>query len=496
MERYVIAVDNGGTAIKAGLYDGEGRQVALAREASVATSSGAGRVEIDLDDLWAANARCIRAVIAEAGVEPEQIVSVGFAGQGKGLYAVDAEGRQVRRAITSADDRARDHADRWNRDGTAEAVGRITLQGVFSSHPTALLAWLRDAEPEAYARIRWVFSMKDYLVMRATGRAVSDPSNQSGNSFMNLRTRDYDPEILRLLGIPEIIGKLPPLVEATDVVGPVTDEAREAWGCGPATSVIAGLFDVNATALAAGVIDDGTLCMITGTAGVNVYASPTPVTGGAVAMNSYYCVPGYFIVEEGSNSSVGTLEWVIEALFADRVMKDERYAVLEAEASSVAPDASDTVFLPYFSGDAGSGRAKGTWIGMVPSDRRPHLVRAAYEGIAFAHRRHVDRMLAATGGAPRLRIAGGGVNSALFLQTLADTFQQPIEVTEDAELGLRGIAAAALVATGILPELQAAVGAATRIVEPEPAVASVYARKYARFTAALDALASLWEPTT
>lgn len=497
MGRYVIAVDNGGTVIKAGMYDGDASQVAVAREPSVATSPGAGRVEIDLEELWSANSRCIRSVIATSGVSPEEIEAVGFAGQGKGLYVVDEVGAPIRPAITSADDRARDYAARWARNGTSRAVGERTLQGLFSSHPVALLAWLKNHEPESYARVRWVFSMKDYLVLRATGRAISDYSNQSGNSLMNLATRDYDPEILRLLGIAEIEGKLPPLLEATDVVGSVTGDVRKEWGCGPGTRVIAGLFDVNATALAAGIVDDRTLCMITGTAGVNIYASPHPVGGGSVAMNSYYCVPGYFIVEEGSNSSIGTLEWVIDCLFADQPPPgDSRYAIVEAEASSVAPEASEAVFLPYFSGDSDTGRAKGTWIGMLASDRRPHLLRAAYEGIAFAHKRHVDRMLAVAGGTPRLRVAGGGVHSALFLQILADAFQTPIEVAPDSDLGLRGVAAAALVGAGIQPELKATLPTNVRRVEPRPELEPLYARKYLRFIQALDTLAPLWEPST
>jgi L-xylulokinase len=498
--RYVIGVDSGGTYVKAGLFDEAGRRLGLVRRPSVTRKMHGGRVEIDLEALWGANSACVRDVIAESGVAPDEIACIGFAGQGKGLYMLGDGGQVIRAAITSADTRASAHVERWQADGSARSVSSRTLQGLYSSHPVSILAWLKDGEPDIYAKVRWVFSMKDYLVFRSTGRVISDFSNQSGNSLVNLESGDYDPEILRTLDIPEIISKLPPMLHATEIAGDVTARAAMDLGCAPGTKVIAGMFDVNASALAAGLVDENTLCVITGTAGVNVYASREPVRDGSVAMNSLYCIPGYYLIEEGSNSSLGCLEWVLGLLFSHEVAKareagDDFYLQSERIASAVSVDHSDAAFLPYLSGDGGYGPAGGVWLGMSLSDGRAHLLRTVYEGVAFAHKRHVERLLRNRSAPASIRVAGGGVHSPFFLQVLADVLQAPIELTECDELGVLGVSIAAGIAMGRYPDFVDAVNHLVplgRTVLPNAKACDSYTRKYARFTAAADKLNGLW----
>ncbi len=502
MTRYVIGVDSGGTFIKAGLYDEDGALRAIEREPSRTTAHPDGRVEIDLDELWRAVARCVRSLVHGSGIDPVDLAGIGFAGQGKGLYAIDAGGDPVGPAITSADNRAEPQVRRWRANGSAARVSALTLQGVYSSHPVSILAWLKENDPDAYRRIRWVLSMKDYLVHRATGVVASDFGIQSGNSFVNLRTRSYDAEILDLLGLPELMPALPPLVDATDVVGVLTPGAAEELGCAAGTPVISGMFDVHAAAVAAGLVDESAICMITGTAGVNVYAATEPVADGSVAMNSLYCLPGLVLVEEGSNSSIGGLGRVVDDLYATEGQAAEaagtsRFAAVERVAAAVAPEDGDVVYLPYAAGDEGLGSARASWVGIGPATGRDHLLRAAYEGFAFAHRRHVDRLTASRGGPAVLRVAGGGASSPLFVQILADVLGAPVHVMPEAELGVRGVAMATGVAVGLCPSLAEAVERSSpgaRTVAPDPATAATYERKYARFTRTVEALRTLSDP--
>ena len=122
MGRYVIGVDNGGTFIKAALYDEHGRMVSLAREASRTIIPEPGRVEINLNELWAINCRCIAQVLAESG----EVECVGFAGQGKGVYAVDSNGIAFRNGITSSDNRSWQYTKQWMEDGTGDKVRPMT----------------------------------------------------------------------------------------------------------------------------------------------------------------------------------------------------------------------------------------------------------------------------------------------------------------------------------------------------------------------------------
>jgi L-xylulokinase len=331
--------------------------------------------------------------------------------------------------------------------------------------------------------------MKDYLVFRATGQIATDVSIQSGNGFVNLNTQAYDPQILELLGLPEIADKLAPLSYPAEVVGQVTPAAADDLGLAAGTGVVAGLFDVDATALAAGLVDGADLCLITGTAGVNVYLADRPVPGRAVAMNSLYCIPGQFLVEEGSNSSVGYIDWVAQVLYPDlwdqsAAAGTSVYPALEAAVTAVAATAGDAVFLPYLAGDEHSGDSRGVWYGLTATDRRDHLLRAAYEGIVFAHRRHVERLLAARAAPATLRLAGGGANSRFFVQLAADVFQAPLTLCDHAELGVRGVGLVAAIAAGFYPDFATAaagLASAPRVVQPDPGLAELDERNYPRF---------------
>lgn len=174
---------------------------------------------------------------------------------------VDANGACFRHAITSSDTRSWKYVERWRQDGTADKVFAKTFQAVSEGQPVSILAWMKDNEPENYRRCRWVFSMKDFFVYRMTGEPVADYCNQSGNNYINLAVNRYDPEILSLLGIAEIENKLPPLWNAADVCGCVTAEAAALCGLAPNTKVVAGMFDVGATAVASGLVDSEKLCI-------------------------------------------------------------------------------------------------------------------------------------------------------------------------------------------------------------------------------------------
>ncbi|OJX97331.1 MAG: hypothetical protein BGO96_05175 [Micrococcales bacterium 73-15] len=513
LAHYIVSVDSGGTYIKAGVFTPSGERLSLARLPSVTVARPGGHVELDLDALWGACATAVRLAVEQAGVAPEEIDVIGFAGQGKGLYAVDAAGQPIGPAITSADSRADAIASRWRREGVTARVRAITGQGVFGSQPTALLAWLKSADPAAYSSIRWLLTMKDYLVLRATGRAVSDASNMSGNGLLRLDTLSYDPRILAELGIEEAQAWLPPMLTGTDLVGTLTQEAAAALGCSTSTRVASGLFDVNAAALAAGCTDESTLCVITGTAGVGVYASAELPPPGSVALTSAYCLPGLYLVEEGSNSSVGVLEWVRSTLFPEgleytvefrslpldvRTRCTNEYERLEALAQS--SHESEVVFLPYLAGDGGTGRAAGCWIGLTTTDGRAELARAAYEGVAFAHRRLVDRLLSARRTPPdRIRLAGGGARSPLWSQMLADCLASPVEVSAEEELGLAGTALAAATAADLTtldgwdrPTLSHGDTDVGRTVSPSPERITHMALGYRRFCRAVAALES-WD---
>ena len=501
MGRYVIGVDNGGTFIKAALYDEHGRMVSLAREASRTIIPEPGRVEINLNELWAINCRCIAQVLAESGVPAGEVECVGFAGQGKGVYAVDSNGIAFRNGITSSDNRSWQYTKQWMEDGTGDKVRPMTCQGLYTSHPVSILAWMKDHEPVNYQRIRWVFSMKDFLVYRMTGQAVSDCCNQSGGSFMNLFTGQYEKSILEYLGISEVYEKLPPLYQPADVCGTVTKKAAAQTGLKAGTRVVTGMFDVDACSVAMGMVSGDQLCMIAGTCSVNAYLGCKPVTDKNIGLNSLYCIPGYYFIEEGSNTSAGNLEWVIKALYHGEAEECSRkgksvYDLLNQAVEGIGLDDGKVVFLPFLNGSMDSSRSRGVWLGMSPLDCREHMVRAAYEGVVFSHRYHVERLLKTRETPSAIRLSGGVTKSNVWLQMFADILQLPMEIVDGAELGAKGAAIAAAIGAGFYRDFMEASMETVKIkkaVMPNQGRKAVYDGKYGNFIKTMNALHGLWE---
>lgn len=500
MPNYVIGVDNGGTFIKAAIYDESGQMVGLAKEPGQVINNSPGLVERDQQLLWDANCACIKNAIQNSGIDPKNILALGFAGQGKGVYMLGERGEIIRNALTSSDTRSWRYVERWEKDGTAEKVFGMTFQKVSESQPVSILAWMKDHEPETYRKIRWVLSMKDYLVYRMTGEVVSDYCNQSGSNYINLATNEYDPEILRLLGIPEISRALPPLMNAADVCGLVTPEAAEATGCVPGTKIITGMFDVDATAIASGLVDEDRLCVIAGTHGVNVYLAREPVKNKTIMLNSLYCIPGYYLIEEGASTSAGILEWVLKILYNAELRQtstgcNNLYAELNETVSRIEPENCDVLFLPFLNGSRDNVLAKGVWLGMSAADGRDQFLRSVYEGVVFAHRNLVDRLLLNRKKPKAIRLSGGAANSDVWVQIFADALNIPIEIVDGKELGTRGVAIAAAIASGLYQDFSSAVAKNTNVrktVQPRPDKVLVYDAKYRRFTAAMQQMDPLW----
>ena len=497
---YFIGLDNGGTATKAALFDRRGKEIGKAVVATASITPKPGFVERDMEEMWEANCSVISRVLSETGVDAKDVAGIGIAGHGKGLYLWGKDGRPARNGIISTDNRAWAYPKRWAENGTEEKVFR-TAQHILACQPVSLLAWLRDNEPESYRNIRWVFECKDYVRFRLTGEARAEITDCSGANLMNLHTRDYDGELLKLFGLEEIAEALPPLCRATEICGHVTEEAAERCGLLPGTPVVGGMFDINACALAAGVTDPNRLCMIAGTWSINEYVRREPVTDGSVLMNSLFCLPEYYLIEESSPTSAGNNEWFVRELLPElgtacKAGGESIYDVLNRWVDEISPGEFVPVFLPFLMASNVHPNAKGSFVGMSLNHSRKHLARSVYEGITFCHRMHLERLLKSRSELPAcIRLAGGAARSAVWAQMFADVMKLPVETVEANETGALGCAIAAAVATGEYPDLESAVENMTgvsRRFEPNVTNSEIYDRKYKLYCRTIDCLDGLW----
>lgn len=499
--KYLMGIDNGGTFSKAAIFDEEGKQIAVASVPTVTITPKPGYTERDMDELWKVNAQAVRNAIEKSKINPDDIAGVSFSGHGKGLYMVDETGKPSYNGILSTDARAWEYIEKWYADGTNKKVYEKTIQQILACQPVAILAWFKDHEPEVLKKTKYVFAVKDYIRYKITGEAFAEYTDFSGANFVNLYTKAYDRELMELFGLGEVYDKLPPLKYAADICGYVTKEASEETGLPVGCPVAAGMFDINACGIASGLCEPEDMCMIAGTWSINEYIQKDPIDNGTVDLNSMFCMPGYFLIEESSPTSAGNMEWFIRNMM--NYEKEEAkengksvYDTTNAWVESIEPQDNNVIFLPFLNGSNEDALAKGTFVGLTAYHNKKHMLRAVYEGIVFSHLTHVKKLLANRENPKSIRLSGGAANSKVWVQIFADALQIPIDTIEDKEIGAQGAAMVAGIAAGIYKDYPDAIKKTVKITDtimPRPEYKEIYEEKYAAYRAVIDGLSSAWK---
>lgn len=500
--KYYMGIDNGGTTTKAALYREDGFCAGVASTETAMLVPRAGFTERDMEEMWEANCTVIRDVIAQTGIDAADIAGIACCGHGKGLYLWGKDGKPARPGIISTDNRAWEYPLRWEKDGTAEKVFSKSCQHIMACQPVSLLAWLQDHEPECLEKTQWIFECKDYVRFRLTREAYGEITDYSGANFVNLKTRQYDPELLRLFGLEAWLDKLPPLRQSTDICGRITDETAAKTGLKAGTPVAGGMFDIDACLIAVNAADEEHICMIAGTWSINEYIRREPVLDGKVLMNSLFCLPEYYLIEESSATSAGNHEWFVKTLLPElkeQAKKDGTsvYKLTDQWVEDIPAGEFCPIFTPFLMASNVHPNAKASFIGLSNYHTRKHLMRSVFEGIAFSHRYHLDKLLATRSTPPAsIRLAGGVARSAVWTQIFADLMGYPIETVDVKETGALGCAMAAAVAAGDYPDLSQA---AQKMVTVNPAVypnaenRSHLEQRYQLYCKILDALDPVWD---
>ena len=251
------------------------------------------------------------------------------------------------------------------------------------------------------------------------------------------------------------------------------------------------MFDIDASAIAADVSRPELLCVITGTWSINEYISPAPALGSPTTLNSLFCLPEYYLVEESSPTSVGNLEWLVR-----EVMGEEKGYFKKADelVETLQPQDSNVIFLPFLYGSNSPSVENAVFYGLNSSHTRAHLLRALFEGAVFSHKQHIDRLLALSDNLTRIRISGGMVNSTVWTQMFADAIGLPVDVIKAEEMGAKGAAMAAAVSVGAYSDFNEAAQSMVRVTQtilPDPEKHSIYEKKYQKYRSLLTALEAI-----
>ncbi len=480
--KYLLGIDNGGTATKAAIFDIKGKEIAVSQQPTPIICPNENWFERDMNLLWNTTANVIKSAILQSDISPDDIAGVSCTGHGKGLYLWGQNDKPAYNAIASTDRRALDIVDGWDKNGTSEIARKTSYQRVLPCQPVALLAWFKNHKPDVYNNIKWIFEAKDYIRFMLTGEAYAEVTDYSGTNLMNLKKRTFDSDLLKLFGIEDMLGCLPPLILSHQLSGVVSKTASVVTGIPVGTPVSGGMFDIDACAIAMNVLNEESLCAITGTWSINEYLSRSPVYDEPSTLNSLFCIPEFYLIEESSPTSAGNLEWIVETFFHDSSKtKKQIYQDIDEMVFNTTPDESSITFLPFLYGSNIDGIQNAAFIGLSQYHSMPHILRSVFEGVVFSHAYHIEKLLAHRSKPKSIRLSGGACNSAVWVQMFADILQIPIEIVTTKELGTLGACISASIAAEIYPDYKSATLAmcgSFKTIYPNENLAHIYNMKY------------------
>jgi xylulokinase len=482
-----IDVGTGGT--RAILIDRAGKVLAShAAEHAVIRSEHIGWAEQDPEDWWRAAQEAIAGALkaASAAGYTGAVEAVGLTGQMHGCVMLDAAGEVLRPALIWCDQRTQPQCDWLTETIGYERLIGLTANPALPNFTLTKLLWVREHQPEIFAKIAHVLCPKDFVRLRMTGTYAMDMQEGSGTLLLDVVHRRWSEEVAGLAGIP--MSWLPPLFEGPEICARISEEGAAATGLTAGTPVAAGAGDQGAGAVGMGILVPGSVSATIGTSGVVFAATAEPTLDPKGRLHTFcHAAPGVWHVMGVTNGAGLSFRYIRDTFFGGR-----SYEELTGLGEQVPPGSDGLLWAPYLFGERTphlDPEARAAFVGITASTTAAHFVRAVLEGVAFSLKDTFT--LFAELGIPveTIRLGGGGARGPLWRQIQADVYGHAVELLEAEEGGAFGAALLAGTGIGAWPSVAAACEATVRpaqVIEPKhaEAMAGAYAR-YRRMYPAL-----------
>ena len=468
----VLGIDTSTTATKAVLVDEDGRVIGVGAAEYGFEIPHPGWSEQQPALWWHGAVRAIREVLARTATPPLDVVAIGLTGQMHGLVLLDAADAVLRPAILWNDQRTGAECDWMRATIGRQRLVEITGNDALTGFTAPKLVWVRDHEPDIWARIAHLLLPKDYVRLHLTGEHATDKADGSGTQLFDLVARDWSSVVVAALGIDP--AWLPPTSEGVAVTGGISQAAADVTGLRVGTPVVAGGGDQAANGVGVGAVDPGVVALSLGTSGVIFAPTDRPLHEPRGRVHAFcHAAPGRWHLMSVMLSAAGSLRW-----YRDAIAPGEAFGPLVAEAAGVPAGSEGLLFLPYVSGERSpypDPDARGAFVGLSLTPGRPHLTRAVLEGVAFGLRDGLDLMVDA--GMPHpstIRASGGGIASPVWRQILADVLEADIATVGTTEGAAYGAALLAAVGAGWYATVGEATAGirTTRVAAPGPDAAT------------------------
>jgi xylulokinase len=478
----LLGMDVGTGGTRAVLIDRGGNVLgSYSAEHALISSPHTGWAEQEPEDWWRAAQLAIRGVLAAVGRSAGEIEAIGLTGQMHGAVMLDATGNVLRPALIWCDQRTQPQCD-WLHEkiGYARLI-ELTCNPALPNFTLTKLLWVREHQPEIFARIAHVMCPKDYVRYRLTGEFAIDVQEASGTLLLDVTHRRWSNEVAEVAGIP--LKWLPPVYEGPEICARISNGGASATGLAAGTPVVAGAGDQGAGAVGMGILAPGSVSATIGTSGVVFASTDTPVKDAQGRLHTFcHSAPDRWHVMGVTNAAGLSLRW-----FRDTFAAGASYEALSEEAATAPPGCDGLLWAPYLFGERTphlDPEARAAFCGITARHTRAHFVRAVLEGVAFSLRDTF--VLLREMGIPqgKIRLGGGGARGALWRQIQADVYGHAVELLEAEEGGAFGAALLAGTGAGVWPSVDAACEATLRVREtvyPSAAAVETMNAAYAQY---------------
>ncbi len=482
-----IGVDLGTSAVKLLLMDENGKICKIVSREYPLYFPHPGWSEQNPEDWFAQSMEGIKELTADC--DKSQVQGISFGGQMHGLVALDARDQVIRPAILWNDGRTGKQTDYLNQVIGKDKLSEYTANIAFAGFTAPKILWMKENEPENFAKICKIMLPKDYLAYKLSGSFCTEYSDASGMLLLDVEHKCWSEEMLKICGITK--EQLPKLYESWEVVGTLKKEVAAELDLPENVKVIAGAGDNAAAAVGTATVGDGGCNISLGTSGTLFISSKTFGVDENNALHSFAHADGNYHLMGCMLSAASCNKWWMDDILKTKAYQEEQAGITKLGENRV-------FYLPYLMGERSPHNdpdARAAFIGMSMDTTREDMTQAVLEGVAFGLRDSLEVARSIGVSPERTKICGGGAKSPLWRKIIANVMNMKVDIIESEEGPGYGAAILAAVGCGVFPSVEEAAKKLVKVVateEPDPELTAKYEERYQKFRKLYPALKGMF----
>lgn len=485
---YYIGIDLGTSAVKLLLMDGSGKICNIVSKEYPLYFPRPGWSEQNPEDWYAQTMAGLKELIKD--IDKSQVGGISFGGQMHGLVILDENDDVIRPALLWNDGRTKEECDYLNEVIGKETLSKYTANISFTGFTAPKILWIKNKEPQNFAKIKKIMLPKDYIAYKLSGVHCTDVSDASGMLIFDVKNRCWSKEMIDICGIKE--EQLAKVYESYEVVGNVTDEIAKELEIPNTVKIVAGAGDNAAAAIGTGTVGDGRCNISLGTSGTIFISSKNFGVDSNNALHSFDHADGNYHLMGCMLSAASCNKW-----WSEEILNTKDYAKEQEDITKLGDN--NVYFLPYLMGERSphnNPNARGTFIGMSMDTSRSDMTQAVLEGVAFALRDSLEVAKSLGINIERTKICGGGAKSPLWKKIISNVLNLKVDMIESEEGPALGGAILAAVACNEFESIEDAVNKLVKVtetIEPEKELVEKYEDRYNKFKKIYPTVKNLYD---